>query len=151
MKFWHSTKINRCLALKTTIGFHGWCVELFAVEVGARGYCSKSAFCCFNKVGFNNALIRNNIKKLSKSSTESSFCIWLPKNNKDLAPAANWKLDDPSKEACNSASSLSSLKQTTTNTKPVHASSVQAVDLINKGSTCYINSILKILSIVLNL
>ena len=39
MQSWHSTKINKYLALKTVIESNGWCVELFAVEVGARGYC----------------------------------------------------------------------------------------------------------------
>ena len=35
----------------------------FAVEVVARGYYSKSDLTCFKKVGLNNALVRNNIKK----------------------------------------------------------------------------------------
>ena len=55
----------RFLALKTVIESNGWCVELFTVEVGARGYCSKSVLCCFKKLGFNNTCIRNTIKKLS--------------------------------------------------------------------------------------
>ena len=42
MEFWHSTKINKYLALKTTIEFKS--VEVFAVEVGARGYCSSVFF-----------------------------------------------------------------------------------------------------------
>ena len=83
MESWHSIKINRYLALKTIIESNGWCMELFAVEVGARGYCSKFVLCCFKKLGFSNTLIRNTIKKLSKSSMECSFCIWLARNNKD--------------------------------------------------------------------
>ena len=82
------------------------CVELFAVEVGARGYCSKSALCCFKKLGLGDTCIRNTIKKLSKSSMECSFCIWLARNNKHWNPAANCKLNNPSKETCNSPSSL---------------------------------------------
>ena len=82
MQSWHSTKINKYLALKTVIESNGWCVELFAVEVGARGYCSKSVLCCFKKLGSNNTRIRKTIKKLSKSSMECSFCIWLARNNK---------------------------------------------------------------------
>ena len=31
----HGTKINKYLALKTIIESKGWCVELFAVELGA--------------------------------------------------------------------------------------------------------------------
>ena len=37
MESWHSTKINKYLALKTIIESNGWCAELFPVEVGARG------------------------------------------------------------------------------------------------------------------
>ena len=98
MQSWHSTKINKYLALKTVIESNGWCVELFAVEVGARGYCSKSLLCCFKKLGFNNTCIRNTIKKLSKSSMECSFCIWLARNNKHWDPAANCKLMTPQKK-----------------------------------------------------
>ena len=42
MESWHGTKINKYSALKTIIESKGWCVELFAVEVCARGYCSTS-------------------------------------------------------------------------------------------------------------
>ena len=75
MESWLGTKMSKYLPLKGIIEFKGWGVELFAVEVGARGYCSKSVLCCFKKLGFNNKLIRNTINKLSKSSTEHSFCI----------------------------------------------------------------------------
>ena len=70
MESWHSNKINKYLALTTTIESNGWCVELFAVEVGAIGYYSKSLLCCFKKLGFSNTLTRKTIKKLSKSSME---------------------------------------------------------------------------------
>ena len=150
METWHNTKINKYLALTTIIESNGWCVELFAVEVGAREYCCKSPLCCFKKLSSNNTLIRNTIKKLSKSSMECPFCIWLARNNKDWTPsAANCKLNDPSKEICKSPSSLSSPKQTTksvSNTK-----SIRPVGFINKGNTCYANSILQILSVMHNL
>ena len=136
MESWHSTKINKYLALKTIIESNGWCVEVFAVEVGARGYCSRSVLCCFKKLGFSNALIRNTTKSLSKSSMECSFCIWLARNNKDWTPStANCHFNDPSKETCNSPCSLSSLKQTI---KPVsNAKSTRPVGFINMGNTCY--------------
>ena len=50
-------------------------MELFVVEVGARGYYSKSFLCCLKKLGFSNKLIRNTIKNLSKSCMEFSFSI----------------------------------------------------------------------------
>ena len=76
MESWHSPKINKYLASDTTIESNGWSVKLFAVEVSARGYCSKSLLCCLKKLGFNTTPIKNNIKKLSESSMECSFCIW---------------------------------------------------------------------------
>ena len=81
---------------------------------------------------------------------ESSFCIWLARNNKDWTPStANCNLNDPSKETCNSPSSLSSLKQII---KPVsNTKSTHPVGVINKGNTCYANSILQVLSAVPNL
>ena len=141
MESWHSTKISKYLALKTIIESNNWCVELCAVKVGVRGYCSKSVLCFFKKLGFNNTLIRNSIKKLIKSSMECSFCIWMARNNKDWTPSTpNCKLNDLSKEICNSLSSLSSLKQTI---KPVsNAKSIHPVGFISKGNTCYANSIL---------
>ena len=33
MESWHSTKINRYLAIKTIIESNGWSVEFFAVKV----------------------------------------------------------------------------------------------------------------------
>ena len=83
MESWHSTKINNYLALKITIESKGCSVEHFVVEVAARGYCSKSVLCCLKKLGFNNPLIRNNIKKFSRSSIECYFSIWLARNNKE--------------------------------------------------------------------
>ena len=62
MKSWLSIKINRYLALKTIIQSNGWCVELFALEVGAMEYCCKSVLSCFKKLGFNNTFIRKTFK-----------------------------------------------------------------------------------------
>ena len=114
----------------------------------ARGCCSKCVLWCFKKLGFNNKLIRNAIKKLSKSAMECCFCIWLARNTKEWAPpATNCKLNDSSKETYNSPSSTWSLKQTN---KPVsNAKSIRPVGFINKGNTCYANSILQILSFCL--
>ena len=88
-------------------------------------------------------LYQKHYKKLSKSSMECSLCIWLARNNKHWNPAANCKLNDPSKETCNSQSYLSSPKQT--NKSVSNTKSVRPVGIINKGNTCYANSILQIL------
>ena len=81
---------------------------------------------------------------------ECLFCIWLARNNKDRTPStANCNLNDPSKETCNSPSSLSSLKRTI---KPVsNTKSTHPVGFISKGNMCYGNSVLQVLSVVPNL
>ena len=77
---------------------------------------------------------------------ECFFCMWLARNKDWTPPAANCKLNGPSKETCNLPSSLSSPKQTT---KPVsNAKSIHPVRFINKGNTSYRNSIFQILSVV---
>ena len=114
-----------------------------------------SLFLCFKKLGFSNTLIRNTIKKLSKSSMECYFCIWLARNKGWTPSAANCMLNDPSKETFNSPFSLSSPKQTTksvSNRKSILANrkSTHPVGLINKGNTCCSNSVFQILSVTLN-
>ena len=81
---------------------------------------------------------------------ECSFYIWLARNKKEWTPsAANCKLNDSSKETYNSPSSMSSVKQTTN--PPSNAKSIRPVGFISKGNTCYANSILQILSVILTL
>ena len=78
---------------------------------------------------------------------ECSFCIWLARNNKAWTPsAANCKLNNSSKETYNSPSSMSSLKPTSKSGSS--AKSMQPAGFINKGITCYENSILQILSVI---
>ena len=142
MESWQSTKINKYLALKTTIECNGWSVELFAAEVGARGYCSKSVLCCLRKLGFNDTLTRNNIINFSKSSMECSFCIWLTRNNKEWTSTINLKIKDSLKESCNSTSPRLYPKESI---KPVsEANSICSVCF----DSCYANSILQVLSVM---
>ena len=63
MEPWHGAKINKYLPLKTVIKSNGWYVELFAVELGARGYCSTSVLCYFKKLGCNNTLSSGTLLK----------------------------------------------------------------------------------------
>ena len=51
MEAWHNVKVNKYMPLKSVIESNGWNVDLFAVEVGARGYCSRSVLCCFKSLG----------------------------------------------------------------------------------------------------
>ena len=82
MEAWHNAKINKYMSLKSAFENNGWSVDLFAVEVGAREYCSWSALCYFKSLGLKNRTINTTIKQISKCSMECSFCIWLARNNK---------------------------------------------------------------------
>ena len=131
-KIWNPgiPKINIFFPLKSIIESNDWRLEIFAVEVGTRGYCSRSVLYCFKKLGFNNFLIRNTIKKLSKSSMECSFYIWLARNNKEQTPSAvNYKLSHSSKETCALPSSMWSLKRTINSVS--NGKSIPYVDSIN--------------------
>ena len=79
MESQHSTKINKYLALRTTIESNEWSVELSAVEVGARGYRSKSVLYCRKKLGFNNSKIGGQLVKVETlvSCTQSQLGQYL--------------------------------------------------------------------------
>ena len=154
MESWHSsTEIKKYLTVRKIIESNDWCVEVFAVEVGDRGYWCKLFWCCFKKLGLNNNLIRKTIVKLRHFSMECSFSISLARNNKKQTPsaaickipsAAICKMNGSWIETSNSWSSMSFLKQTT---KPVsNARSISPAGFVNKGNACYANFILLILS-----
>ena len=82
MEAWHNFEVNKYMPLKSVIEYNGWSVDLFAVEVGARGHCSWLVLCCFKSLGLRNCTINNTIKQLSECSMECSFCIWLARNIK---------------------------------------------------------------------
>ena len=79
MESWHSDKLLRYSGLVNMIKHNGWYVDLFAVEVGARGYCS----ICLKRLGFPNKLAFSTARKLGQTSMKCSFCIWLARNSKE--------------------------------------------------------------------
>ena len=81
MESWHSTKVAKYSCLVNTITSNGWCADLFAIEVGARGYCSRTVT-CLKRLGFSNKLAFPTAKKVGQTSMKSSFCIWLARNSR---------------------------------------------------------------------
>ena len=68
------------------------------------------------------------------------------RNNKEWTSTTNLKVKDSLKESCNSPSPMPYPKQ---KIKPVSkANSIRPVGFINKGNTCYANSILQVLSVI---
>ena len=82
LEAWHNAKINKYMPLKSVIESNSWNVDLFAIEVGARGYWSSLVLCCFKSLGSKNCTINTTIKHLSNCSVECFFCIWLARKNK---------------------------------------------------------------------
>ena len=137
MEAWHNAKVNKYMPLKSVIENNGWNVDLFAVEVGARGYCSRSVLCCFKSLGLRNCTINTTIKQLSKCSMECSFGIWLARNNKAwFSKEIDLSLKTPEDPLAHQN------PQSTTSKTPL------PVGFINKGNTCYANAILQVLSVL---
>ena len=80
MASWHSAKMTKYSGLINAIEWNGWCVDLFATEVGARGYCSRSITTSLKRLWFCNKLAFSTAKKLRQISMKSSFCILLARN-----------------------------------------------------------------------
>ena len=144
MEAWHHTKVNKYMPLKRVIENNGWNVDLFPVEVGARGYCSRSVLRCFKSFGLRNCTINTTTKQLSKCSMECSLCIWLAKNNKAWSSKQiDLSLKTPEdplahQNALLTTSKTNSLKKT---------NSPLPVGFIDKGNTCYANAILQVRSV----
>ena len=144
MEAWHNTKINKYMSLKSIIKNNGSSVDLFAVEVGARGYYSRLVLYCFKSIGLKNRTIDTTIKQISKCLMKCFFCIWLARNNKACSTKEidlSWKTpEDPLvyQNPSSTPSKASSLK----------INSPLPVGFINKGNTCYTNAILLTLSIL---
>ena len=141
MEAWQNAKVNKYLPLKSVIENNGWSVDLFPMEVGARGYCSRLVLCCFKSLGLRNCTINATIKQISKCSMECSFCIWLARNNK----AWSTKEIDLSLKIPLVYQNLSS---TPSKASYLKLNSPLPLCFINKGNTCYANSILQTLSVV---
>ena len=150
-------KNTKLLSLLNIITSNNWTADLFAVEVGARGYPSNNVHMTLKKLGLSNKLARKTSKLLGYTAMKSSFCIWLGRNS------AEWNPDDlrtslSSKvliTTCNkkqlSTPTLSTDKVIKQTPRPpvdkLHPrphtvnASPKFVGFINKGSTCYANSI----------
>ena len=78
----------------------GWSVDLFAIEVGALGYCSRSVPLCLKKLGFTNKEAFLLSRQLGDTSMKASFCIWFSRDS----PVWN----QPNSQTSNSGSGIKS-------------------------------------------
>ena len=72
----HNVKVNKYLPLKRVIKNKGWSIELFTVEAGTRGYCSRFVLCCFKSLGLRNHTINTTIKQVSVQCNAPFVSDW---------------------------------------------------------------------------
>ena len=164
MESWHSDKLIKYSGLLNMIKHNGWYVDLFAVEVGARCYCSRSLTICLKRLGFPNKLAFSTARKRGQTSMKCSFCIWLARNSKEWSEDISVSSDHSSSTASGVENSLTppSAKkpsEVSFNVAPSVASKlpkysakgeirIKHAGFYNKGNTCYANSILQALSAI---
>ena len=162
MECWHNVKLNKYSVLVNIIRSNGWCVDIFAIEVGARGYCSRSVTSCLKALGFSNKLAFSTAKTVGQTSMKSSFCIWLARDSKMWCqPALISSLKSLSKPESRVPPPASSSNETEISFKPCDSpnpkiqksipsriSVPKHAGLLNKGNTCYANSILQAFSVI---
>ena len=157
----HHDKIKRYTPLKELIELNGWSCFLFAVEVGARGYCSESVPSCLRSLGLKNKSISQACKTLGLTSMRKSFWIWLSRESKEWRPEVSSKTPNasasstPVKIPTQKEAPINPVKSAATSSKlqarpqvPLISSPLQIglpAGLTNLGSTCYANCILQAL------
>ena len=77
----HERKLAQYALLCQAIEENGWKVHMFAVEVSARGYCSKSVPFCLKSLGFTATSVRKIVRCLGETAMKSSFAIWIARDN----------------------------------------------------------------------
>ena len=159
MESWHSTKLLKYSGLASVISCNGWYCDLFTIEVGARGYCSRYVTTCLKRLGFCNNLAFASAKKLGEISMRASFCIWVARNSKVWSPDIDL-IQTKHPPVKKEKSTPDSLKKSTpplseppkspARTEPPKSNeaSTYHAGFINKGNTCYANSILQVLSVI---
>ena len=128
MEKWHKEKLSWYLPLKTTIESNGWSIHLFAVEVGARGFCARFVICCFHALGLHNSLVKSTIKALSRLSMESFLHL-------DKQKQQRLEITRPCRPG-----NIIPLPKSSEKTDPTSFSArnklCKPVGFINKGNTC---------------
>ena len=150
MSSWHASKLSKYSCLVEIIRGNNWHVDLFAIEVGARGYPSNTLSICLKRLGFHKSLLRSTIIALRKIAIESSFFIWLSRNSNvwtapNLSAESNKEQPTPNSKTTSRPVAKNFNKVST----PPKAKVVEKhAGFVNKGNTCYANSILQILSTI---
>ena len=155
MSYWNATKSDKYRCLVNTIHANGWIVDFFAVEVGARGYCSASVSKCLRNLGFGNKNSLSLAKVLSRTSMEASFCIWLARDNHNwaetnvcLKQSLSKHQKDPTLPKLSSHKTPAPVNSQVSSQPKGKQLSALHQGFVNKGNTCYANAILQTISVL---
>ena len=138
----HQAKIKRYTPLKELCEKAKWTCDIFAFEVGARGYCSKSLGFMLKTLGLSNKLVKSVSLSAKTASLRASFWIWISRGD------PQWKGSLPHNTFESPLSKHPNSESHTPNKNVRHANTsidinVKPVGIKNIGNTCYISSILQ--------
>ena len=140
-----------------------WSVDLFAIEVGARGYCAATVKSCLSRLDFLGKHVSKVLKRLSQESLKTSFEIWLSRDSFDWSNRHESSFTSSEKSPNNVSKTLnngsgsngpiSNRSKTLAEKHPVYFKNVSSgitvvknCGILNKGNTCYLNACLQCLS-----
>ena len=146
MEQWHQTKYDKYEPLSSAIKSNGWKVNLFPIEVGARGYCSTSVKSCFQRLGFSNKQVRSTLKSLSFICLKASFQIWQARETKNWVTPTVSMPESGTKSHCQVGKRFIEVDKTVSLATCVRREGFLNSGLKNKGNTCYINASLQCFS-----
>ena len=164
MNYWHDYKLQHYANLARSIRSNGWLCDVFAIEVGARGFCSRSVLSTLKRLGFSNKLANKTVKDLGSTATKPSFFIWLSRNTSDWSPDLSCltpifnsnkyiqnkgkNSQKPSSPTAKKVISAAKVPASLCSPKLPKKKRLKTVGFFNKGLTCYANAILQALSAV---
>ena len=144
----HFDKIARYEALCVSIRENGWRHHLFAIEVGARGYCAYNVRSCFRRLGLNTKETKVVLSELTSTAIQCSFVIWLNRDNKIWNEQATSTFDISRKAPRKHTPFKSKLSKHSNAKYSQPLSKFYRPGCINKGNTCYMNALLQALSVL---
>ncbi|MGY8822251.1 MAG: reverse transcriptase domain-containing protein, partial [Pseudomonadales bacterium] len=130
----HENKIKRYSPLKELCEEAKWTCDIFAFEVGARGYCSKSLSFMLKRLGLSNKLIKSVSLSAKMAALRASFWIWISRDD------TQWKGSFPQNAF---DTPLAELPKPNNHQKTSNHVSPKPVGIKNIGNTCYLSSILQ--------